>query len=157
MEYQFSHRIVPHIAFLLIAVLILDVFVFPKKENREVVDTGTIDVMRKSTDFYLITREKNKYHVTKYLFNTILIDQEIGIYRTSLFGRYVKISWCEVDGTCYIQNTGAYNTSAVSYILLGALCLVCLLSASGILKIHKINNYVLLFFSAGIFAYYFVY
>ncbi len=42
MKFLFSHRIVPHIAFMLMALLILDLFVFPKKESREVVDNGTI-------------------------------------------------------------------------------------------------------------------
>ena len=157
MKFLFSHRIVPHIAFMLIALLILDLFCLPKKESREVVDNGTINEMGSTDEYYLITRDRNRYQVPKSLFNTILIDQEIGIHKTLLFGRYVKISWCEVDRLCYIQNTSAFNTTAFAYIMLGALCLASLLSASGILKIHTLNNYVLLFFSAGTFAYYFVY
>ena len=157
MKFLFSHKIVPHIAFMLTAILILDLFVFPKRESREVVDNRTFEKKRNPGDYYLITRNGNMYRVPKYLFNTILIDQEIGIYKTVLFGRYVKISWCEVDRTCHIQNTGPFNSFGVEYLLLGGLCLASLLSASGILKIHTINNYVLFFFSAGAFAYYFVY
>jgi len=156
---QFAQKIIPHIAFVLIAILMLDNYVLPKRDNREVVDNGSIDVGRKPKykDFYLITKDGNKYRVTEYHFNTILIDQEIGVYRTLLFRRPVKMSWCEADGGCYIQHIGAFIPGAFEFIMLGGLCLVSLLSASGILKIHWINNYVLLFLSAGALAYYFVY
>jgi hypothetical protein len=156
---KLAQGIVPYIAFVLLAVLILDIYVFPKKVSKEIVDNGTIDggPKRSTETFYLLTKTGNKYRVTETLFNTILIEQEIGIYRTFLFRRVSKISWCETDGTCYSQDIGAFIHGVFEYLMLGGLCLVSLLSASGILKLYWINNYVLLCLSAGIFAYYLVF
>lgn len=159
MVQKLAQGIVPYIAFVLLAVLILDVYVFPKKESKEVVDNGTIDggPKRSRQTYYLLTKTGNKYRVTETLFNTILIDQEIRIHKTYLFKRVSKVSWCETNGTCYMQHIGALVPDVFNYLFVGGLCLISLLSTAGILKFHWINNYILLCLSAGLFAYYLVF
>jgi hypothetical protein len=150
-----SPKAVPLAALILVVLVIADLFVIPKREVVEVVDNGTIETSRTSVtrsheSYLLIAKSKKRYLVPQNIFNTILVDQEFVAHKTRLFNRFAQISWCEGNG-CYIQDTGTFNTVSISYLLLGGIALVSLLSALGVLKLKTVQNYILLGLAGGVF------
>ena len=148
-------------SFILISFLIIDLLLLPKIQKIEILDNGTIETSRTDPNdsyesYILLTKEKHRYVVPEYIFNTILIDDEFTIHKTFLFRRTAKISWCK-DEYCYIQNIGTFNSHSISYYLLGAILVLSLLVSLGLLKLKSVNSFILLGLSVGVFIFYLVY
>ena len=132
----------------------------------EILDNGTTEKTRtKATSsyrsYYFLTKAGNKYHVPESLYNAVLIGDSFYIYKTLIFRKPVRLSWCEEDSRCYIMAIGVINGNYFGYGVMGYLIIYPLLVILGLLRIATSGKQTNVFFcfaiSLGTLAFYLFY
>jgi hypothetical protein len=145
--------------------LISDTFLLPLKEIVEIKADGHISRSRTSvhhsyTTYFIISESNHTYNVTEDIWAGTTIGKPFVIFRSFIFHKPVKLSWCEEDN-CYIQNIGTMNKTIFSYLTLAFLVawpllhFLKLVNTTG--KKYGTWNYLAPILAAATFVFYLVY
>lgn len=129
---------VPTLVLFFITVIAAENFMLPYTKITEIKAGNDFEISRTSptrshSTRWLIAESKNRYNVPAPPYNYLSKGDDFIIYRSFIFKKPLKISWCETDG-CYIMAIGTMNGNYLSYLVLGALAIWALSNLLGIIK-----------------------
>ncbi len=153
------------IGFVLLGIVISDLFVIPRKSMSDTVARGYISnqkaIRGRSYElYYIIGKSDSKYLVSSNVFYTIAEKSQFTIYKTFFFTKNASISWCDSNKLCFQENMNSLNSSAlmeVTVIVMATLNLMIFLKVLKMQsKTRRSNSYVLLIGSVLLFIHYLV-
>ncbi|QEC45704.1 hypothetical protein [Pseudobacter ginsenosidimutans] len=128
----------PALVLFFVTVIAAENFILPFTQITEVKEANDFEISRTSptrshSTRWLIAASGRRYNVSAPPYNYLSKGDSFIIYRSLIFKKPLKISWCEPDG-CYIMAMGTMNGNYISLIALGALAIWALLNLLGIIK-----------------------
>jgi hypothetical protein len=145
--------------------LISDTFLLPLKQVVEIKADGHLVTTRTRghhsyLTYFIISESNHTYNVTEDMWAGITMGNPFTAYRSFIFNKPVKISWCEESG-CYIQPMGTMNKTWFSYFTLAFLVAWPLLHFLKLVnttsKKYDTWNYLAPILAAATFVFYLVY